>query len=179
MADRIAVVYSSTYGSAKQYAHWIAEETGAHVFSRKGCSAADLKDYDTIIIGGGILAGSIEGIDFLKRNIKKLENKKILSYAVGLDVFNQDSCNRCLEKNFTRRIKGIPCFFFPGEYFPEKVTKGDRMLMKLVIGRLDKMSMRTEEQDMLLDVMKNGGDLKKKEAIEPMMDFLKANNIID
>lgn len=178
MADRIAVVYTSNYGSAKQYAQWISEETGAEVFESSKCKAKELENFDTIIVGGGILAGSIEGIGFLKKNIKKLMGKKIIAYAVGLNVYDQKSCDECLEKNFTRKISGIPCFFLPGEYFPEKVTKGDRMLMNIVISRLEGKSHRTEDENLMLNVMKNGGDLKSKGALEPLYNFMRDNGIL-
>lgn len=54
---KIAVVYKSCHGSTKQYAEWIAEETGADLFNVDDCTGSDMSDYDTIVFGGCIHAG--------------------------------------------------------------------------------------------------------------------------
>ena len=43
------VVYKSKYGSAKQYADWIAGELGCNAVDAKGIKIDDLLKYDTIV----------------------------------------------------------------------------------------------------------------------------------
>ena len=66
---KIAVVYKSKRGTTKQYAQWIAEETGAELFEADTCNAEDLAGFDAVVFGGWIRGGALQGIEFLKKNM--------------------------------------------------------------------------------------------------------------
>lgn len=54
--NRTAVVYQSKYGSTEKYAKWIAETLACNLFDRETVTLDELRSYDTIIYGGGLLA---------------------------------------------------------------------------------------------------------------------------
>lgn len=64
---KAVVVYKSKTGYVKRYAEWIGEALGCEILENKGLRAASLQKYDMIILGGGLYAGSINGIGFLKK----------------------------------------------------------------------------------------------------------------
>jgi menaquinone-dependent protoporphyrinogen IX oxidase len=86
---KIAVLYRSKYGSTKQYAEWIAEETGADLFSIPHVAARELSRYDTIIVGGGLYAGGMLGASFLRKTFSALSGKRIIVFSVGASFANE------------------------------------------------------------------------------------------
>ena len=53
------IVYKSKYGSTKKYAEWIAEETGYDCVECGKVKTESIKEYDTLIFGGGLYASGI------------------------------------------------------------------------------------------------------------------------
>ena len=56
------ILYTSKYGATKRYAEWLAEETGFDLIETKKAKISDVKQYDTIILCGGIYASGIAGL---------------------------------------------------------------------------------------------------------------------
>lgn len=194
---KAAVIYAGKYGTTERYARWIGEEVGGDLFPQKECRVKDLEDYDVIVFGGAIHAGAIMGIDFLRKNFGALKDKKILTFAVGLNVFDEEACRECRELNFVKQPSGLkrllsggnaaarmsdeeerfsqlPCWFFPGAYDPQKVTGMDKKMMG-VVGRMiggKRQEEITGAERLLLQAIEDGADYVDKEAIRPLIEFL-------
>lgn len=84
--NRIVVVYESKYGYTKRYAEWLGEALSCPVFERKAFRPRNLSKYETVIYGGGIYAGVISGIQFLRRNETLLSEKRCFCLPVGLQT---------------------------------------------------------------------------------------------
>ena len=69
------ILYQSKYGATKKYAQWLHEETGFNLLETKSASIKQVREYDTIILGGGVYASGIAGLSFLKKNIEKYLEK--------------------------------------------------------------------------------------------------------
>ena len=79
-----AVVYMSKYGASEKYAKIIAQNLQADLFNAGEKSLGEtLRPYDTIIWGGGIYAGKINGINILSRHIDMLNDRRIIVFSVG------------------------------------------------------------------------------------------------
>ena len=85
------ILYKSKYGATKQYAEWIAEETGFSCFQIDKADINEVARKDVIILGGGVYASGIACIPFLKKNIGKLKEKKIIVYACGASPFEESA----------------------------------------------------------------------------------------
>jgi len=74
----------SKYGASEKYAKLIAQNLRADLFnaSEKFLDEA-LRPYKTIIWGGGIYAGKINGINGLCKQIDKIKDKRIFVFSVG------------------------------------------------------------------------------------------------
>lgn len=194
--SKIAVIYAGKYGSTEKYAGWIAEDTGADIFSASKCKVADVMDYDTIVFGGAIHAGGIMGFDFIKKNIGKLSEKKLLVFAVGLNVDDEEARKECVELNFFRqpfaisritgvakrklseneeRLSRIPCYFLKGAYDPAKVSGMDKQMMGVVKKMISgKPSLEiTESEQELLKAIENGADYTDRAEILPIVEAVK------
>lgn len=136
---KVAVLYQSRYGTTKQYAEWIAEETGGTLFPISKVKLADLEDYDTIIIGGGIYASRIIGMTFLKKNFSRLSGKKLIAFSVGASLDNKKNTDEIRNHNLTPEIqKAVQFFHLRGGLFYSKMGSLDRAGMKIYVGMLKK-----------------------------------------
>lgn len=172
--SRIAVVYTSKYGTTRQYAQWIAEETGADLYEQDGCSVKDLADYDILVFGGAIHAGGILGIRWLQKNFKHLADKKIVTFAVGLNVNDQAIQQECREINFVKKIAELPCYFLRGGYDPSKASGMDKKLMgvvrKMIAGK--NPALMTESERELLEAIETGADYTDHQSIKELVDAI-------
>ena len=75
------ILYQSKYGATKKYANWLQEETDYDCVETKSVNLNRLSEYDTIILGGGVYASGIAGLSFLKKNIGRLSDKKIVVFC--------------------------------------------------------------------------------------------------
>ena len=155
---KIAVVYTSKYGTTQQYAQWIAKDVGADLLRQDACKVKDLEKYECLVFGGPIHAGGILGIRFLQKNYKKLSDKKIFVFAVGLNIEDPAVQQECREINFVKTIKDLPCYFLRGGYDPSKVTGMDKRLMGIVKKMIAGKGEMTESERELLDAIEQGAD---------------------
>lgn len=111
------VLYKSAYGFTKKYAEWIAEELN--------CDCLDVntfdfnKDHKTIIFGGGLYAGKINGIKTLIKNYDKIKDKKVIVFTVGVadvkDAGNVENIVSSLKKQIPKEMfHKIKLFHFRG-----------------------------------------------------------------
>lgn len=111
---KTAVVYATRHGSTQRYAEWIAADCAADLFEVKTAVIDDLLQYETVIYGGCVYAGSIDGIDFIKNNLKLLREKqvRIFVFAVGLTPpGNEKAFEEVLVRNFTEEEKKDVLFY--------------------------------------------------------------------
>lgn len=80
---RTLVVYTSKYGSTKQYAEWIAEELGCKAIPASSVTATDIAESDIVICGGYLHMGKIIGADFIANNWDALQPKTVLFFSVA------------------------------------------------------------------------------------------------
>ena len=82
MGKNSIVLYKAACGFTKKYAEWIAEKLQCDCVE---ISTYDFnKDYKTIIFGGGLYAGKINGIKTLIKNYDKIKDKELIVFTVGV-----------------------------------------------------------------------------------------------
>lgn len=82
MSD-IAVIYASHYGFTEAYARWLAEELAADLLEAGKVRREDLELHGTVIYGGGLYAGGVNGISLLVKNAELLRGKNLYLFTVG------------------------------------------------------------------------------------------------
>lgn len=85
------ILYQSKYGSTLKYAMWLSESLGFDLLETKKAKLSVVKEYDVILLGGGIYASGIAGLSFLKKNISQLSDKKIITFCVGASPYEEKS----------------------------------------------------------------------------------------
>ena len=110
--SKSVVVYKSNYGSTKIYAKWIAKELDADIYEAKEVKIDKLKEYDNIILGGGLYAGGILGSSIISKNFESIRDKKIIVFTVGLaPIKDKEIFKPIIEKNFTLEMRQSISFF--------------------------------------------------------------------
>lgn len=168
---KIAVIYKSIYGSTKQYASWIADRLQAPMFDIMDVQESVLMQYDTILFGGGIYAGKINGISFVLRNFENWKEKKLVVFTVGLvDPSYQEAFQGMIDQTFTKEMQNTISFFhFRGSLDYKKLN----FMHKSLIGMLRMSSKgqkpKSEEEAMMLDVQAEQIDFVNQDAIAPLI----------
>lgn len=82
---KTAVIYYSIYGSTKEYAEWIANETGAKLYSFDEVPEETLEDFDTVIFGSPVMMGTITMKigSVITRNWDVLREKRLGFFSVS------------------------------------------------------------------------------------------------
>ena len=178
MKDTI-VVYQSKYGSTRKYAQWLETLIDCDCVSVDDLKKKELPYYDNIIFGGGIHAGGITGINLIKKNYKKIHDKNIIIFAVGIDDRKDETIKELKYINYNKKMEKIPLFFCPGAYDPFKIKGFDKWL----ITKVRNMIMRkpvVQREDSEVELVKridNGGDWTDKKFLEPIIKALDEGKI--
>ncbi len=173
--SEILVLYKSKYGSTEKYVHWLQEKTGCEICPVSACRDTDFQKYTVVILAGGIYAGGIAGLSFLKKNLRKLSGKYTAIFAVGASPFDPESFARLKEQNMKGLPEGIPVFYGRGAYDEKRMTLKDRTLCRLLKKSLAGKSQEELEPWMqaLLEAGDKSCDWTSEKELEPLLKFLK------
>jgi len=173
---KTVVIYKTKYGSAKQYAQWIAEELGADLFENSEISVSKMAEYDTIIYGGSLYAVGILGISLIKQNFDRLKNKKVIVFSVGASPAHEKAMNHIKDHNFTPEMKEkVKYFHLRGAFDYNKLNPLHKFMMWLMKKMIErkKPENRTKDETGLLDSFSEPTDFKSKENIIPIVESVK------
>lgn len=126
------ILYQSKYGATKKYAEWLSMATGYKCIETSKARLKEIKEYDAIVLGGGVYASGILGIDFLKKNIQDLSDKKIAVFAVGASPYDEKAILQVREKHFVKGLEAIPLFYCRGAWDEEKMTFTHKTLCRML-----------------------------------------------
>ena len=171
------VLYRSKYGSTKNYAQWIADELSCEAVDAKGFDIENLKDYDTIIYGGGLYAEIIAGVSLITKNIDKLADKKLIVFTTGLtptdlrDYYD----GMVLEKNFKNGSKDkVKIFNFPGKMVYKELSLVHRTAIKTLQTIMSKKENPSDMEKMLVNLCDIDADLSDKNLIAELIEYARA-----
>lgn len=105
------IIYSSKTGFSKRYAQWLAEDLNCPTLPFRDRKGADLTKYDTIILTGGLYAGQMSGLKWLKSQLPALAGKRLAAVAVGCSPMDWPGQAKSLTQLFggTPEIRGFYC----------------------------------------------------------------------
>lgn len=172
--SRGIILYQSKYGSTKKYADWLVEETGYDCVETKNAKAANLQNYDVIILGGGVYASGIAGLQFIKKNIGRLADKKIAVFAVGASPYDEKAIMQIREMHFKDELSNISLFYCRGAWDEEKMKFADRTLCKMLQKAVAKQNPEEYEpwQKALMCAVGQKCDWTDKSYLEPLLKHI-------
>jgi len=117
---KVLIVFSGKYGSSQMYANRLVHAfgDGSQAVDAKQAKKTDLKEWDNIIVGGGVYMGKIPRSlkSFLKKGLKTLKNKKIGLFVCCASKAEDSHITEYFEKNFPSELveKAVVKSAFPG-----------------------------------------------------------------
>ena len=165
----IAVIYKSKYGTAKQYAEWIAQELNTTLLEASAVNPARLMSFDIVVYGGGLYAGGIDGVKLVTKN----PCKNLVVFTVGLAEPETTDYSAILNKNFTAEaLSKIKIFHLRGGIDYKNlgfIHKGMMGMMRKMTLKRDE-SERNEEDKLFLETYGEKLDFTDKSTIKPLID---------
>jgi menaquinone-dependent protoporphyrinogen IX oxidase len=161
----VLIAYQSKYGSTRQYAEWIQQDTGADLVNIEIGEKPDLARYDILIIGGSVRVGSIVIAPFIKDHWNVMKGKEVILFSTSGTPPQHPKIQRIYEKSLPEEIrKEIKYFPLHGRISSKDLTLFDKFL--ITIGKI-------MEQDEILkkDVGKDF-DGVQRENILPLLKYL-------
>ena len=168
------ILYTSKYGATKRYADWLAAESGFDCIETKNAKIEDVIQYDAIILGGGIYASGISGLSFLKKNIEKLQGRKIIIFCDGASPFDEKAFQQIIDYNLKGPLSGLPCFYCRGAWDMDRMNFADRNLCRLLQKIVAKKKTGDYEiwEKALLEAGNKKCDWTDKAYIKPILEAL-------
>lgn len=176
-----AVIYKSKYGSTKKYAEWIGTELECDVLENSSVSADRLKMYDTIIYGGGLFAGGVNGISLITKNFDAIKNKDIILFTVGLadpkDTANTEHIKGGIKKAVSPEVyEKLKIFHLRGGIDYSALGIVHKAMMAMLVKSMkskDKSELRDEDK-LMLETYGQQVDFTDKKSIQPIVDYVKS-----
>ena len=81
--NNILVFYQSKYGATKLYMDMLKEKLDCDIVSTKNYIPGMEKDYEKILFSGGVYAGAISVMKFLRKNGENFKDKKTRRLCCG------------------------------------------------------------------------------------------------
>ena len=174
------VVYRSKTGFTKKYAQWIAEELQADVREYKRVTPEELHCYDTIIFGGGLYVGGINGLSSFREFLPYLRDRKIIVFATSATPDRPETTQELREMNFTKdQLEYMHFFYLRGGFDFSKLSLVDKFLMILlkVKLRMKPASKRTADETGMLAVYSTPADFTKKKYMDDLLELARQNEL--
>lgn len=126
--NRTIILYHSKTGFSQRYAHWLAESLQCQAVPFRERKKVRLAEYRTIILTGGLYAGNMSGLGWLKKQLPALADSRAAAVAVGcspVDWPGQAESMAKLAAN-TPRLK---VFYCQGGLAYDRMGAVDRAMM--------------------------------------------------
>ena len=169
------VIYKSKSGFVKKYAQWIADRLSCDLYEASSITADELKNYDTIIFGGGLYAVGINGIKIIKQNLEQLKHKNLVVFASGASPGRKENIDEVINGNFTKeQLNYIKFFYMRGGFDYSKLKISDRFLMILLKLKLKIKKNHTPDERGMLAAYEHPADFTREQNIEELVEYVKS-----
>lgn len=168
------ILYQSKYGATKKYVDWLMESTNFDCIETSKANVEELQQYELIILCGGIYASGIAGLQFIRKNINKLNDKKIVIFCVGASPYDETAFNEVKSRNLREDLKEIPLFYGRGAWNEESMTFKDKTLCKMLQKAIAKKDPSTYEPWMkaLMSAVGKKCDWTDKKYLKPLLEYI-------
>jgi menaquinone-dependent protoporphyrinogen IX oxidase len=179
-SNKIAVIYRTKYGSAKQYGEWIAGEISCDLLDGSKVKVNTLANYDTIVYIGSLYAVGILGFPLIKDNFVQLRDKKVIVATVGATPPYPEAIEHVRNSNFTDEMKEkVHYFHLRGAFDYKKLNLADKLLMTLLKLKIQKKKSdeRSSDEIGMLASYRRPTDWTNKKSIAPILECINNSDI--
>lgn len=172
--NKVAVIYKSTYGSAKKYAEKISLLTNGELFQENKMKIGEIPYYNTIVYVGSVHAGKIQGINLILKNMNKIEEKKLVVVAVGITDNNKEQINKLFKDNIPEEhFDKMEKCYLRGALDVNNLKLHHKLVMKVIEKVLSKKSDALDESAKdFINILDNPHDFTDEEDITPIIKII-------
>ncbi len=181
MSKKIAVIYKTKYGFTKRYAGWITLKLDADLYEVTDIRPKHLLEYETIIFGGGIYRGKINGIKFIIDNYDKIKGKELYIFTVGIEDINEEKRSDLIKNNLNKlENENFRVYNLKGGFEYRELNIVDKIIMKRLKKYIENKNKSdlTQEDINILKGFEEKLDLSNKKSINDMIDDIVYNKNI-
>ena len=163
-----AIVYTSNTGYTQRYAQMLAQQTGLPLYDLEQASAS-LAAGAEIFYFGWLMAGRIQGY-----------GKAARAFRVGCAIAVGMAPDGALIEAVRQRNAlppELPVFSLQGGYERSRVKGIYGFMMDMLVRKMtrdQKKTTPTEADRQMLQLMRDGGDWVRPEALAPVLDWFRA-----
>lgn len=168
------VLYKSEYGYTKTYAEMIAEELNCEIREAANLSVDRMKDYDTIIYGGGLYVSGINGISQIKKNFQDIQEKHLVVWATGLNPGRPSEMEQVWKHNFSGdMLKKIRTFYLRGGFDYQKLSGVHKLMMNGLKWKIKSSKNPSEDEKGLLKAYERPENHCDRKNISELVEYVK------
>ena len=174
------IVYYSKYGTTKKYSEWIAKELDGDIFPINNFNNDIISNYNTIIIGSGLYAGKINGVNIINYNYELLKNKKLVIFTCGLSDYNKienrnSIYTRLIEEFPENILKEIKVFYLRGGINYKKLTLMHKIMMWLKKKQILKNGIEKFDEEVreFIETYGKKIDFMDKNSLKELIEYCK------
>ena len=164
------VIYRSKYGAARKYAEWISERTGFVLKDIVDVRQKDILAADNVVVGFGVYAATLPGINFLSRNSRDLVGKRVFIYACGASPYDERAVEELHDKVFVGPLEPLPLFYMRGAFDINSMSFMDRQMCRMLIGAVRRKE--PEEREPWERALLEAGNTRKDWSSPDQLDGL-------
>lgn len=178
MDHKILVYYKSVTGFTKRYAQQIADALNCTAIELNAVTAEMIAQSDTVVFGGRMHAGTIDGLKKIKALLSENRTKSLVVFATGaMPSTAKQTIQQAWEDNFTAdELQQIPHFYMPGGLCYEKMPLHEKIMMKAfaaVMKRNLKNKKDKTEQDLEIQrIISTSYDISSSAYVKPLLTLL-------
>lgn len=127
------VIYKGKYGSTKQYAEWIAEETGFEILLSDNVYYSKVVNASCIVICSPVYMAKLLIRNWIKHRYLTLQHKKLFFVIVCATSFSEIKKQEKIIKDNIPDVllPDSDINFLPGRLIIEKLSWKDKMILRL------------------------------------------------
>ena len=170
------IIYNSQTGFTAKYAQWMAEATGAELLGFKEAKKkkpAFFDDYEKIVFGGWVMGGSVCGLKWFEEQLAGWKDKMLAVFAVGATPGDADTADLFMKQTFGgAQWSGITGFYCQGGLCYDKMSAGNRMLMKMLQKALKVKKDKTSADEEMERMIGSSYDISDRKYAEPVIAWI-------
>jgi len=161
-----AIVYTSNTGYTAEYARMLGEETGLNVYPLDE-AVQKLPEKAEVIYLGWVMGSLIRGLDKARKRFAVQAACGVLMGTSGSQIAELRKLNRLPES--------LPLFSLQGGFDMARLKGVYRLMMKFMtkalIRNIESKSVRSDEDEKILGLLRNGGSCVCSENLSPLIEW--------
>lgn len=170
---KTVILYYSKTGFTRRYAQWLQEELGCPCVPYEKRRGVDFSQYGTVVFGGRLHAGLIQGAPWLFRQ-KDLKGRRLALFFTGAMPPEPQAINKAIQQNIPPEWRDAArAFYLWGGLNYEKMGLADRFLMWGFRRMLAAKKDPTPEEREAARMAAQSYDKASREQLEPLLAYLR------